>query len=314
MEIGAYIEQQRSTLEAWGNFIVGILRPVSRGRLKVEASYRVKDPISARIKQIRKGYADPTKEMTDLVGARFVVLTEDDLSPLRNFIESCTEWNAIQSRDPLFERHDRPDSFGYQSHHYELRPAAPKQLGAIVVDQHACCEVQIRTLLQHAYAELTHDSLYKPVQTVPSQAERLVARSMALMETTDELLSRALAAIRDANAPAASLAEAAESITGARIDGDSKLLFDLLAQEFTELISMDSGRALSSFTSDHSFVLDRISERAGRGLFEFPAVSLVAFWLASSLETDIRARWPLPGSTDELESVLADLGIGGPVR
>lgn len=314
MEIGAYIEQHRAKLEAWGGFIVDKMRPVAIGRLKVGASYRVKDPTSARVKQIRKGYVDPIRQMTDLVGARFVVLTEDDLVPLQQFIETFSGWTAVKSRDPLFERNDQPSSFGYQSHHYELRPVESLQLGSELVDPCFCCEVQVRTLLQHAYAELTHDSMYKPVQTVPSQAERLVARSMALMETTDELLSRALAAVREANAPAASLAVVAGRITGSELGTESRLLFDLLAQEFTDLITSNSGCDISSFATERAFVLERIRARAGRGLFNFPVVALVAFWIVSRLEAGVRVRWPLPGSIDELELILTDLGVGSTVR
>ncbi|MCC2018497.1 hypothetical protein QM121_09360 [Enterobacter hormaechei] len=62
-----------------------------------------------------------------------------------------------------------------------------------------CCEVQVRTLLQHAYAELVHDSVYKPVGIVPKSAERHIARSMALMETTDDLFCSTMKLLYETN-------------------------------------------------------------------------------------------------------------------
>lgn len=44
-------------------------------------------------------------------------------------------------------------------------------------------------------------TIYKPDGNVPKQAEREVAKSMALMETTDDLFSRTLAILKEANQP-----------------------------------------------------------------------------------------------------------------
>ncbi|EPI1485961.1 hypothetical protein CY817_001824 [Neisseria gonorrhoeae] len=89
-----------------------------------------------------------------------------------------------------------------QSKHYEIRPKqafiTPENVS---IPADLCCEVQVRSLLQHAYAELVHDNIYKPDGNVPKQAEREVAKSMALMETTDDLFSRTLAILKEANQP-----------------------------------------------------------------------------------------------------------------
>lgn len=156
--------------------------------------------------------------------------------------------------------------------------------------------------------------MYKPIQTVPSRAERLVARSMALMETTDELLCRALAAVREANAPMSALADSAIECAGEELPAEGRILFDLVAQEFRESISTDSAQSLARFVGDHPYVLDRIRERADRGIFQFPAVAVTSYWLAAVLENSIRLRWPLAGSHEDLSLVLSDLGIGEPVH
>jgi len=49
------------------------------------------------------------------------------------------------------------------------------------------CEVQVRTLLQRAYAELSHDTSYKPSVTLEGDVRLQIARAPALVETTDEI-------------------------------------------------------------------------------------------------------------------------------
>ncbi|MBN5031835.1 RelA/SpoT domain-containing protein, partial [Stenotrophomonas maltophilia] len=191
-DIGDYIEANRESLERWGRFVADSISADHASLLKMPAPPRVKDPDSARKKQLKKMYPDPIVDMTDLVGVRFVVLTSDDLRPILETITSSTNWRHKQTRDPDAEAAKDPSSFNYQSHHYELRPPSGDQW---------CCEVQVRTLLQHTIAELSHDAFYKASHEVPSQAMRLVARSIALMETTDELLCMAMASVRAAQAP-----------------------------------------------------------------------------------------------------------------
>ena len=48
------------------------------------------------------------------------------------------------------------------------------------------CEIQIRTLLQHAYSEISHDSTYKGPFMNDKEILRQLAKSMALMEATDD--------------------------------------------------------------------------------------------------------------------------------
>lgn len=314
MEIGEFIQAKKTELEAWGAYIVSIVGTAAAGLLKVPASCRVKDVTSARVKQLKKAYSNPTSDMTDLVGARFVVLTSNDLVVVQQAIEQGSFWEHQRTRDPVFEIAKEPTAFGYQSLHYEVRPKIPILLKDIEVNPDICCEIQVRTLLQHAYAELTHDSLYKPDQIVPSHAERLVARSMALMETTDELLCRALEAVNDANRPALALTAAAEEITSSLARQESKTLAQIMAQEFIELVDASAADDLRLFASKHAFVMDRIRSRPDSGLFGFPGAAMIGYWIASKLENSATHRWPLPGSRDEFTQMLTDLGIGQSVK
>ena len=54
------------------------------------------------------------------------------------------------------------------------------------VKPYLTCEIQIRTLLQHAFAEVSHDSTYKGPYKNDKGILRHLAKSMALMEATDD--------------------------------------------------------------------------------------------------------------------------------
>jgi putative GTP pyrophosphokinase len=302
MEIGAYIEQNREALAAWGEAVCAEVTGQHGGLLKVPASVRVKDPQSARAKQLKKAYADPTSQMTDLVGVRFVVLTSTDLAPIRDQLEHSSSWQCKQARDPDDEIERAPDTFGYQSHHYEVRP--PASAGSAL-----CCEVQVRTLLQHTIAELSHDAMYKATQKVPSQARRLVARSMALMETTDELLCRAMEAVREAEAPALAVQRVACELTRTLNGGGRTELLEDLLSSYGDMITVSSSDELRTFFRDNQFILDRVRDRSGEGLFSYPSAAIVAYWLVGRLERKVTKHWPFPGSKPELDKIFSDLGI-----
>lgn len=312
MEIGEFIALNRDALESWGKHVVAGVKEVAGSLLKVPPGHRVKEVASARVKQITKGYMDPVTQMTDLVGARFVVLTTSDLAPICSFLVGQTDWHVIQVRDPQEEIARSPTVFGYQSNHFEVRSKTDQVLDGVVVPMGMCCEVQVRTLLQHAYAELTHDKIYKPEDLVPSQAERLVARSMALMETTDELLCRAVEEVNRANAPKYALKMAAKEAVPSATDRAGEALIDVLIDGFHEEITGASAADFRAFVGRNRILLQTISDRADSNIFAFPDAALVAYWFIQKLGRRAFYEWPLPGSVDSAHLMASDLGISVP--
>jgi putative GTP pyrophosphokinase len=80
-----------------------------------------------------------------------------------------------------------PDRFGYLSLHYvvrlgEGRLSLPeyKEFGEVRF------EIQIRSILQHAWAEIEHDLGYKSEHAVPAQLRRRFSRLAGLLELADE--------------------------------------------------------------------------------------------------------------------------------
>jgi ppGpp synthetase/RelA/SpoT-type nucleotidyltranferase len=134
---------------------------------------------------------DPLRMVTDMAGVRVITF----------FPKTVLDIDAvIRERFPVIERDDKtefreaPSSFGYRSIHY-LVEMAPGQLESPDLRwyQGLVAEIQVRTILQHAWAEIEHDIQYKSVRATPPAIRRRLAAVAGLLEIAD----REFQAIRD---------------------------------------------------------------------------------------------------------------------
>ena len=199
-EIKKEFETLRPDLEAWGKFVDQTINDIichyKYGEIQIFPKYRLKDEQSFVNKALYrgKGYNDPMVQIEDKVGTRVVVLVTEIVDRVSNDLKECTRWNIKESKTKheIFE--EMPDKFGYQSIHYIVTPldnCCNFASGSSRLEQ-LTCEIQVRTLLQHAYAEISHDNVYKgPYKNDPIILRQL-AKSMALMEAADDYFCKTL--------------------------------------------------------------------------------------------------------------------------
>jgi ppGpp synthetase/RelA/SpoT-type nucleotidyltranferase len=143
-------------------------------------SFRVKEVESLRRKLERPDRTYSSLwDITDLVAVRVTLYFEDALEALAKVIERTFAIDFERSVDKRLPTD--PRRFGYRSLHYicELRPPAS-------LDPRFRFEIQLRTLLQHAWAEVEHDLGYKAVDALPASMQRRFARVASLLEIADE--------------------------------------------------------------------------------------------------------------------------------
>jgi len=150
---------------------------------------RVKSAGSFAKKIVTKNkYSDPINQITDLVGARVITQTVTEIHPVCDLIRRrfiIDEKNSLDARDRL-----KASEFGYRSVHYviSLNPVTdtnvPPELYGMKV------ELQVRTILQHAWSDVGHDRLYKAGFKIPDVWERESARIAATIESADEAFTR----------------------------------------------------------------------------------------------------------------------------
>lgn len=310
-----YLEANKPILEAWGNFVqVTLERRIGASAIRVQiSSCRVKEIDSAVGKVGRKNYKDPLQQMTDLVGVRFVVLLSPQLSTIGELIENIPDWTYAKDRDPDEEAQLQAEKFGYQSLHYIVRSAREIETGGIVIPKGLPCEIQVRTLLQHTYAEVVHDSIYKAVGKVPPKANRYVARSMALIETSDHLFVETMRLLeeenRDRNQLLRELSYLYDSKIGAVETGPDEKFNLGVIEAYQAKLPAEVSDDVSRFIEDNGFIIEKIRSRLLTDPFWLQPVSLLAYWLVQQNHLQVFEMWPFAGSHDALEKVYSDLGI-----
>jgi ppGpp synthetase/RelA/SpoT-type nucleotidyltranferase len=146
-------------------------------------TYRIKAFESFAQKIERKGYGDPYEQCEDLCGVRIICYYPSDVERIAALIRS--EFDVKEAIDKAALLGVR--EFGYRSTHLiaMVKPAwlaAPNYRGLGQVK----AEIQIRTVLMHAWAEIEHKLAYKSVEQVPDPFRRKLSRLSAKFEEADE--------------------------------------------------------------------------------------------------------------------------------
>jgi putative GTP pyrophosphokinase len=315
--------RERPMYGAWGKSVCETLKKVVAKAilpqslhefLRMPLSWRLKDDRSLLTKAFFRGkpYTDPYREIEDKIGARVVVLFSEEIRVVETAVCGCNSWRATKARDYEDERSEDPFHFDYQSVHYILRPKEDTTVNGILVEADTPFELQIRTILQHAYSELTHNTIYKPSIKAKPDVKRAAAKSMALIEATDDYFTEVRRKVNLAAAPWVKIEAILESQYWEFIGkkGEPSPLNALLIDHYQSWAKEGFGQDLATFLDEKGFLADSIrSRRDGQILFGQPAVLLV-YWVISQARYAAVERSPL--SRDELAPLYTDLGIPMP--
>ncbi|HYA63019.1 MAG TPA: hypothetical protein VED66_07430 [Candidatus Sulfotelmatobacter sp.] len=149
----------------------------------VTSRLKQRDKLKEKLLREGKEYRD-LAEITDIAGVRVITHFEDEVDGIGELVER--EFLVDRERSIDKRKLLDPDRFGYLSLHYicglnadRLRLAENRHYEGLV------CEVQIRSILQHAWAEIEHDLGYKSGSTIPAPIRRRFSRLAGLLEIGD---------------------------------------------------------------------------------------------------------------------------------
>jgi len=149
----------------------------------ISISYRIKETDSFIEKIERKHYENPFIETEDICGIRIVCYYQSDVDLIGKIIaKELTTFNEDNKIDQ-FEF----DRFGYRSLHFITKIkdnwlSTPNYRGL----ENLKCEIQVRTVLMHAWAEIEHKLAYKSTAQIPNEIRRKLSRISAKLEESDE--------------------------------------------------------------------------------------------------------------------------------
>jgi putative GTP pyrophosphokinase len=317
LEFKELFRQEMPQYEAWGKYIESFLIGKIKHLLKVPVKSRVKDESSLITKAFykpEKGYTDPYTQITDKVGLRVVVLLNSDVSTICNLIENNTEWRFSKDRDYARERFVRTEFFGYESVHYILYNELARDLDGLQVRAGICAELQIRTLLQHAHSELTHDRIYKPKVEASQEVIRTAARSAALVEVAGELFSYVDRAMTEALEKTEVLEKALAELFHSNLPlSKQKYEEKINDYVFSHLFPLAQKnridiQTIKTIVTQDPNLLTQLSNRFERQLLAAQPVSFLIYSLVKEAPFALQEAWGniLPAS--ELEPYFRDLG------
>lgn len=143
---------------------------------------RVKGRDSYREKLTRKQYADPMSDMRDIVGARIVCLFPSDVEKIDTIIRNT--FDVVQYDDK--GKDSPPEMWRYLSVHYDCRIKHVHQGPRYDGIKGRTFEIQVRTILQDAWATVEHYLAYKGASSIPAELRRDFSALVGLFHVADK--------------------------------------------------------------------------------------------------------------------------------
>ncbi|QWF22094.1 DUF429 domain-containing protein [Nocardioides sp. LMS-CY] len=168
-----YVEQVTGLLDEAGINYLSVA-----GRAKSVDSFAAK---AARTVDGLPAYSDPLREIGDQVGVRVITYVRADVSAVADVLGA--QFDVLDDRD-LGNETASEGRFGYASRHLQVA----REDGQVA-------QVQVRTVLQHAWAEFEHDIRYKG--SVPTEHARDFDRRFTLAAGLLELADQEFTTIRE---------------------------------------------------------------------------------------------------------------------
>lgn len=319
-EILAKWDAERSMYDAWGKIVATMLKEAIQEKitptsidlfLKIPITSRVKSSDSLITKALfrKKSYADPYNDIEDKVGVRIIVLRSKEIELICNALEASEMWQAHKARDFDTERMRSPFVFDYQSVHYVVRSKTQISHEGLVIQSDTPCEVQIRTLLQHAHSELTHDTIYKPNVAASQEVKRAAAKSMALIEATDDYFNTVHDSINFAlkknDEISKTTAEIYEEVI--KLRSAPTPLNEMIIDHYKQWAPDDSETVLRNYMKNEKrFLVNDVHNNYDSSiLYKQPSILLV-YWAITNAPEASYSNSPL--SNNELSPIYAILG------
>ncbi|MEO5854009.1 MAG: DUF429 domain-containing protein [Nocardioides sp.] len=186
----------RRAAEQWIGLVTSILDDAGinylsvTGRAKSISSFADK---AARTEDGVPTFADPLTQITDTLGVRVITYVHSDVAAV---VDLLGDQVVIHDDRDMGRETASEGRFGYSSRHLLIGlDAARESLPQHELLRGRRAQVQIRTVLQHAWAEFEHDIRYKG--TIPAEHVPDFDRRFTLAAGLLELADREFSTIRD---------------------------------------------------------------------------------------------------------------------
>lgn len=179
--------QNKSLYLQLEEYVAGILEDMMKSEkvMLMDLTHRLKTPDSLAKKIIKKDKYRLLTDITDVVGFRLIAYFADDVDKIASLVAQrfLMDWSNTVDKSAALS----PTAFGYSSLHYVCSlPEEGPYTDYPSAFKGIRFEIQIRTSLQHVWAEIEHDLGYKSEFGLPRNIRREFSRIAGLLEIADE--------------------------------------------------------------------------------------------------------------------------------
>ena len=305
---------ERPTYEAFGSSIAQLLRD----RLKNEGMWA---DVSSRAKEVdslvKKLILKPHKEyesVGDKSGVRVILRYKDQVDEVLGFLNEILQCEEIERKVDTMNT----DQFGYQSAHVDVKVLRDHELAEAFPPDQFSAELQVRTLAQHLWSEMSHDSIYKNNDGLADTSEEILRRAYclsAVVELADDEFNRINSQMNIL--PEVDLYRAIErnyfKLTGRR--GDTEMSMNVIQH----LMPLFDGRdikdiiqAIDNTLKENyemlSIVFDSIDDDDNWSAYLFQPESLLIYTLLLTDRYALQEQWNMYFSEIDLERIANKFG------
>ena len=179
------------------------------GLIVAGLEYRVKkeDSLAGKL-ELKGAKYKSLADITDIVGLRVITYYSEDVDKVASAVDRLfiIDWENSVDKRKLLEI----DTFGYMSLHYICsKKGFPFRF-----------EIQMRTILQHAWANMNHDTGYKSGVDIPKHYMRSMNRLAGMLELIDDEFSHIRVELADYRRRVQALV-ASGNLNDAPLDGET---------------------------------------------------------------------------------------------
>lgn len=192
------------------------------------------------------------RDLHDLLGVRVITYLATEVEVVVKVLRGEFEVDEVRTFDKLKDLN--ADEFGYRSYHLVVKLREERAaLAEWRIFAGIFFEIQVRSILQHAWAEIEHDLGYKSSVDVPPEIRRRFARLSGLLELADDEF---VGLTKDANSQAKKTDAAVKRGANVAVDRDSIMSLSTLSgpvnRADAEIARVLGWRLLSEPTTEYA--------------------------------------------------------------
>jgi len=185
--------RQRPLYEEYGLKLTALFRELLAqngiGFQTIEQRAKTVESLREKLGRPGKAYRSGLDDITDLCGLRIITYTLAEVSRVCELIQH--EFTVVPGHSVDRGALLGPSEFGYRSRYFVVQVASSRSnLAEWKRFAKLRAEVQVRTVLEHAWAAIDHSLRYKRAADVPREQMRSLFRLSALLELADESFDR----------------------------------------------------------------------------------------------------------------------------